>query len=151
MTERAPRYGALPPGTRAASLGPPGYSATLACEAASARQARLLVRGALRIWGLDGLTAPATLVVSELVANSVEHTRSHAIRVTVSRPWPALVRVAVTDTSRIVPELREADDEDEEGRGLAVIDTISARWGYDRLPWGKRTWAELRMPVGEKE
>lgn len=52
--------------------------------------------------------------------------------------------MAVTDKSRTMPEPRTASGADTGGRGLVVVDALCDRWGADRLPWGKRVWAEWR-------
>ncbi|WEB42325.1 ATP-binding protein [Streptomyces yunnanensis] len=124
--------------------GHPEYTQTLPCAAESAAPARILVRTALTAWGLHSVMDSGALVVTELVANAARHTRACAVRVTVTRPAGTVVRIAVVDTSRRIPEVRVTGIDDEYGRGLALIDALSQRWGYERLPWGKRVWAELR-------
>ncbi|MDT0542504.1 MULTISPECIES: ATP-binding protein [Streptomyces] len=128
---------------RPAATGRPSYSQSMLSEATSAIRARRLVRAACTAWGLPDLAVPTALIMSELVANAVMHSGSRCLRVTVSRPGPRWVRVAVTDKSRVLPAPRTADADDENGRGLAIVEAVSDRWGTDRLPWGKRVWAEL--------
>ncbi|MGW6309471.1 ATP-binding protein [Streptomyces niveus] len=128
----------------------PGYTQTLPCTARSVVPARSLVRTALGAWGLGHLTDTGALIVTELVSNSVRHTRTCSIRVTVSRPGETFVRIAVADNSKTIPMLRTTTgDDDETGRGLAIIDTLTWRWGTDLLPEGKRVWGDLRSEVGE--
>ncbi|WP_405849928.1 ATP-binding protein [Streptomyces niveus] len=128
----------------------PGYTQTLPCTARSALPARSLVHTALETWGLEHLSDTAALIVTELVANSVTHTRTRTIRVTVSRPSETFVRIAVADNSKTIPTLRTTTgDHHETGRGLAIIDTLTWRWGTDLLPEGKRVWGDLRSEVGE--
>ncbi|UUU22435.1 ATP-binding protein [Streptomyces sp. DSM 40750] len=128
---------------RPTSIGAPAYSETMPCEPESARRARLLISAALNTWGIGDLVDTATLIVSELVGNSVQHTPCSLLRVTVSRPAPHRVRVAVIDKSRTVPDMTTPVDDAEEGRGLFLIDVLSDRWGCDRHSWGKTVWAEL--------
>lgn len=132
------------PVTRARPTGCPGYSETLPREPGSAAVARRPVRAALAAWGMEELTDDGALIVSELVSNAVRHARSHAIRVTVTRPGPSRVRIGVVDKSTRLPELGEPRDEDEGGRGLPLVRALARDWGTDSLPWGKRVWAELR-------
>ncbi|WP_449485229.1 ATP-binding protein [Streptomyces avidinii] len=129
--------------SRPSGTGHPSYSETLPCEATSARPARLLVSAALRTWGIDELTDAAGLIVTEMVANSVNHTRCRLVRVTITRPSLRLVRLAVTDKSHDVPKLSRPSDDQEAGRGLALVASMSTRWGYDHHRWGKSVWAEL--------
>jgi serine/threonine-protein kinase RsbW len=126
------------------------YSRTLPCEERSAAAARALVLSALAKWGMDELADDGALVVSELVANAAEHTRTRLVRITVSRLSAELVRVAVVDKSRTHPGLCTAADTDECGRGLAVVAALTARWGTDPLPWGKRVWGELELCSGSQ-
>ncbi|MEU6083763.1 ATP-binding protein [Streptomyces sp. NPDC047108] len=132
------------PSTRARPTGCPGYSETLPCEPESAATARRLVRAALLAWGLDGYVEDAVVVVSELVGNAVRHSGSRSLRVTVTRPGAARVRIGVVDKSTMPPRPGMPEDEDESGRGLVLVEDLAAVWGSDPLPWGKRVWAELR-------
>ncbi|MGY0059697.1 ATP-binding protein [Streptomyces sp. LZ34] len=128
----------------ASRTGHPSYSQTLPCEPESARRARLLVRTACDTWHLPDLADPAALVISELVSNSVEHSGSRVMRVTVSRPAPDRIRLSVVDRSHAKPTQRTASEDDEHGRGLAIVEAVSDRWGTDPLRWGKRVRSELR-------
>ncbi|MFJ4923444.1 ATP-binding protein [Streptomyces sp. NPDC088725] len=136
--------------TRSNATGAPGYSETLPCEAASARRARSLVRDALTAWGLGCLVDSATLTVSELVANSTQHSGSRLIRVGIHLPMPDRVRIAVSDKSRAVPAVREAQNDEENGRGLWIVEEIAHQWGIDRRRWGKVVWAVLLVPGGAR-
>ncbi|WP_414504685.1 ATP-binding protein [Streptomyces sp. NEAU-L66] len=124
--------------------GHPGYSETLPRRPESVATARRLVRTALAAWGLEELADDGALVVSELVTNAVQHARSEVIRLVVSRPGPATVRIGVVDKSKAPPRHRPPGSEDDSGRGLVLLAALTAAWGTDRLPWGKRVWGELR-------
>ncbi|WP_120728014.1 ATP-binding protein [Streptomyces hundungensis] len=129
---------------RPTGTGAPGYTETWPCEPESARRARLLVSAALNAWGADELVDAGLYIVSELVANAINHTACRWVRVSVHRPGSGVVRIGVADKSRVTPELGRPDAGQESGRGLLVVDAMSWRWGYDREPWGKVVWAELR-------
>ncbi|MFD0074562.1 ATP-binding protein [Streptomyces sp. NPDC127166] len=125
--------------------GHPAYSQSLPRNARSAAVARRLVRTALTVWGLDSLTENATLVITELVSNAVDHSRLPSIRVIVSRPLTNRVRVGVVDRSRTVPTLRaDADGDSLRGRGLVLVDALAEEWGTELYRWGKQVWAELK-------
>jgi anti-sigma regulatory factor (Ser/Thr protein kinase) len=126
-----------------AATGRPAYTQTFPCEPESARRARLLVAIALGAWDLACLADAGKLIVSELVANSVEHTACHHIRVTISRPAQDRVRIAVIDKDTREPTPRAASEEDEHGRGLFIVTALAADTGTDRFRWGKRVWADL--------
>ncbi|WP_327678092.1 ATP-binding protein [Streptomyces sp. NBC_00467] len=131
------------PTTRARPTGHPGYSETLPRKPESAATARSLVRVALAVWGLDDMAEDGALIVSELVSNAVQHARRESIRVVIDRPGAACVRIGVVDFSKLPPAPKEPDDEDEGGRGLALVAELAEDWGTDPLPWGKQVWAEL--------
>ncbi|MBK3381029.1 MULTISPECIES: ATP-binding protein [Streptomyces] len=131
------------PTTRARQTGHPGYSETLPRQPESAATARRLLRTACAVWGLDALAEDGALIVSELVANAVQHARRESIRVVIDRPGAARVRVGVADLSRARPVQREADDSEEGGRGLRLVAALAADWGTDERRWGKIVWADL--------
>ncbi|MEU6483674.1 ATP-binding protein [Streptomyces sp. NPDC046887] len=128
---------------RACRVGHPGYSEKLPRQPESAAAARRLLRTACAVWALDDLAEDGTLIVSELVANAVRHARRESIRVVVERTAPRTVRVAVADFSHVRPELRTPKDDEEGGRGLALVAVMAADWGTDMRRWGKIVWADL--------
>lgn len=117
-----------------------GATYELPASITSARLARELVRNAL-----DGFEAPlveiAELLVSELVTNAVSHAQSAPVmRIDVSGD---AVRVAVQDASREPVEVRDASQDSPSGRGLLLVDTLAASWGWAPTPEGKRVWFTL--------
>jgi anti-sigma regulatory factor (Ser/Thr protein kinase) len=90
----------------------------------------------------------AALLVGELFANSIRHSGSGAPGQTVTvavAAWDGVVRVKVADRSGFgVPELRPADGEAEGGRGLQLVERLSARWGWHRDSGQTVIWFELR-------
>ncbi|RKN46669.1 ATP-binding protein [Streptomyces hoynatensis] len=123
--------------------GQPGYSETLPCTAESARRARRLVRTALIGWGLEGIAGDGELIVTELVANAVQHTWGHHVRVIVTHLGPGRVRIGVADRCRTRPVRRAPGDDDACGRGLALLEALAVCWGTDPKRWGKVVWGEL--------
>jgi len=129
---------------------PAEHSRSMPRAPESAAVARRLVRAVLDAWELSCLADSAELVVSELVANAAEHARPAAhrlhgatIRVGLTRVRTDRVRVTVTDLDRRVPKVRPAGDDQEHGRGLALVEAISEAWGVTPVRWGKHVWAEL--------
>ncbi|AZS70853.1 ATP-binding protein [Streptomyces lydicus] len=129
--------------TASRPTGHPGYSETLLRRPESVATARRLVRTALAAWDMEELADDGALVVSELVTNAVQHARSEVIRLVVSRPGPATVRIGVVDKSKAPPQHRPSGNEDDSGRGLVLVAGLADDWGTDLLPWGKRVWSEL--------
>lgn len=83
------------------------------------------------------------LVTRELSGNSVQHSGSgDRGRRSRSRSWPDLVRVEVTDRSSPgAPELRPAEGDAEDGRGLGLVARLAARWGWRRRGGRTATWS----------
>jgi anti-sigma regulatory factor (Ser/Thr protein kinase) len=82
------------------------------------------------------------LVVDELVTNAVVHART-PIQVLLSLR-AATLRVAVADRSERAPAPRAPHQDDENGRGLALVTALSHRWGVSaRRSGGKVVWAVL--------
>ncbi|MFI5615972.1 ATP-binding protein [Streptomyces sp. NPDC051567] len=98
------------------------------------------------------LAAPCAdleLCVSELVSNVIVHVgEGTPVTLVITRTAAGRTRVEVTDPDpRVWPVLRQATDEDEGGRGLALLDAVAARWGVFPGPYtGKTVWAELPHP-----
>jgi anti-sigma regulatory factor (Ser/Thr protein kinase) len=93
--------------------------------------ARLHTRLVLAEWGLTGLSEQAELVVSELMTNAVTASRSLEW-LTPVRLWMlsdrAQVMIAVWDANPHLPARVDADDLAESGRGLRLVDAITAHW-----------------------
>jgi len=56
------------------------------------------------------------------------------------------LRVDVHDTSRVLPMLVDAPVDAEAGRGLMLVTTLSAEWGFYRTPAGKAVYFTLAFP-----
>lgn len=125
-----------------------GSAVTIALpqSAQSARLARTAVRGAFARWGLtdEDLRHAALLVVSELVTNALRHGGGAEMQLEL-RLTPGHLRIGVRDTAtEALPAARSAEDDEETGRGLAIIDGVSDQWGVEHLgARGKRVWAQL--------
>lgn len=109
-------------------------------------QMRHITATCLRNWGLADLTDSATLVVSELVTNAVRYGKGHPIGLRVSTGADEL-RIEVVDGSTRRPRLQEADDDAENGRGLALVAALAREWGVSRD--GMTTWCALDLPPSE--
>ena len=121
-------------------------SVTVAGLAGRARVARAFVVAVLGPGHPCG--DEAVLLVGELFANSIRHSGSAAPGQTVTvavAAWDGVVRVEVADRSGPgVPALRPADGEAEAGRGLQLVQQLSARWAWHRDSGHTVTWFELR-------
>ncbi|MER6121754.1 ATP-binding protein [Streptomyces sp. NPDC001795] len=135
-----------PPGSEATR-----YDDTLPRDPESAGLARQMVTKAMAAWDLADLSADARLVMSELVTNTLDHAQGSCIRVHVTRIQDYGVRIAVDDRDHTRPEPRRTDWTQERGRGLYLVDAMSAVWGVDPMPWGKRVWAELHNETRKRQ
>jgi anti-sigma regulatory factor (Ser/Thr protein kinase) len=96
--------------------------------------------------GMAHLADTAALVLSELMTNALRHgrrTHEHAIA-TRFTPTADGMRVEVHDTSSARPRLKQAATDDENGRGLALVNALThGRWGVTPTTTGdgKTVWA----------
>ena len=106
--------------------------------------ARAAVRRALREWDLEALVDTAQLLTSELATNAVLHARTE-LEVRVERLGER-VRVSVLDRSPASAARRRYGLESGTGRGLGLVEALSAAWGTDPVEgWSKGVWFELDL------
>jgi MEDS: MEthanogen/methylotroph, DcmR Sensory domain len=110
----------------------------------AAREARHFVLDTLDAWGQQGLADDAAIITAELAANAVLHARS-VFTVVVSQAG-GYVKIAVKDTSPMMPEGGGLALAVRRGHGLAVVAQVARRWAVDPAPHGKVVWAELSAP-----
>jgi serine phosphatase RsbU (regulator of sigma subunit)/anti-sigma regulatory factor (Ser/Thr protein kinase) len=115
---------------------------TLAPELTSVREARSLIRDPLKRWGLADLIPVTELLVSELVTNAFRYAPG---QVTLRLVFEGALTVEVLDNSAALPRLRQAGEDDENGRGLQVVSQLADRWGARRTPAGKVVWTEQAL------
>ncbi|MFE0149905.1 ATP-binding protein [Nonomuraea sp. NPDC059007] len=86
------------------------------------------------------------LVASELMTNALQHAGGGAISVTL---WAEdnEAYLEVQDNSLDKPCVSVSADEDEHGRGLFLVESLSIEWGTDLLMDGKRVWARMRLQL----
>jgi anti-sigma regulatory factor (Ser/Thr protein kinase) len=131
----------------------------LASKPTAVRWARLHAKDLLGTWEVpESVAEPAFLIVSELVTNAVLHagqsrdyggSRPEAPRCSLNF-WLTRrgLTVAVYDQERTPPVRREASEDADGGRGLALVEALSNRWGYTypSSDSGKLVWARLPLP-----
>jgi CheY-like chemotaxis protein/anti-sigma regulatory factor (Ser/Thr protein kinase) len=102
--------------------------------------ARAAVRGALAGQPAEWADT-VVLLVSELLANAVLHARSASrLRVDLGE---AFARVEVEDAGSSLPDPSVPKADDEDGRGLFMLERLADRCGWNRVPGGKLVWFEL--------
>ncbi|HYZ80364.1 MAG TPA: ATP-binding protein [Solirubrobacteraceae bacterium] len=89
------------------------------------------------------------LMVSELATNCIRHERAsfHIAILGSSRE----IRVEVTDSGTGTPTMRSPGPNDPSGRGLQIVDMLSASWGVKpERPAGKTVWFTVPSATGER-
>jgi anti-sigma regulatory factor (Ser/Thr protein kinase) len=113
---------------------------------------RRVVSAYVVLWDFGHLAEVAALCTSELLSNVAKHVGSPECVLTVRRESDG-VRVTVSDTSRVLPVVREPDWEAEGGRGLMVVGQVADGWGVELTDGGKDVWIEVRArkaaPTGQ--
>ena len=114
--------------------------------------ARGHVRAIAHEWGLPGLADIAELLVSELVTNAVRASGRLRIRadlatVPVIGLWVVSDRTSMVihiwDGNDEMPVLKNSGPDDDSGRGLMLVDTLSKKWGAYRNEHGKTVWVMI--------
>ncbi|MFE3638423.1 ATP-binding protein [Streptomyces cellostaticus] len=106
-------------------------------------EARRELRDLLRHWGRPGRSEIAELLTSELVTNALVHTDRDAVLTAVVSAGGGL-RVEVRDFVARVPLPRTpVTDEDTNGRGLVLVESLADSWGVRPHEAGKSVWFEL--------
>jgi len=171
MTPMAPTRPIRPPNptTLAAATDPSAANGAgvrvcrvvrLASRLSAVSAARTEVEAAICAWCVAVDPDVAILLTSELVTNAVTHATAHASRngraarradaaeavLLVIAADDAGLRVDVHDGSGDLPVLADcpAEADAETGRGLLLVTSLSADWGFYRTPGGKAVYFTLR-------
>jgi anti-sigma regulatory factor (Ser/Thr protein kinase) len=119
----------------------------------AARAAREFTGQILRGWDLLILVDDAAVIVSELVTNALRHGggavngAAHEDVELILWRRSGQVVCAVTDPGTGTPVLVRPDPFGEAGRGLHVVQALSATWGWARLDGSRKAvWATMGVP-----
>ncbi|MGA8369938.1 MAG: ATP-binding protein [Acidimicrobiales bacterium] len=143
-------YSDLPTGQadRVDRVGRVEFLIPLPDDTTSAAHARAAVRESLTAWGIPELEPVASLVATELVTNAVIHADAGPTQLLLMLQDDRLrIEVSDGDSSRL-PRRMHREVTAEGGRGLALVDALSAAWGTlrPRRGLGKTVWCELDLP-----
>ncbi len=114
--------------------------------------ARGHVRSVAMEWGLAELADTAELLVSELITNAVRASERLRVRadlavVPVIRLWlvsdKSSLVIHVWDGNDEMPVRRDAGIDEESGRGLMLVESLSSDWGAYRETTGKTVWVKI--------
>jgi anti-sigma regulatory factor (Ser/Thr protein kinase) len=110
------------------------------------REARQWTSQTLQDWHRTASTHTIEQLVSELLANSIEHARTTSVGVClISTDRTVLIEVSDSDADRL-PARRSPGPDDTSGRGLLIVDELSDRWGVQVTDHGKTVWCEVAVP-----
>ncbi|MCO5996359.1 ATP-binding protein [Actinoallomurus sp. WRP9H-5] len=98
--------------------------------------AREFARECLTACGRTDLIEDAEEVISELATNAMRHGTPEGgyFAVRFERHRQGCVFDVIDRCPTVMPTLRDADDLDEGGRGLLLVEALTASWGYFRRP-----------------
>ncbi|WP_314173545.1 ATP-binding protein [Streptomyces winkii] len=111
-------------------------------------QVRRIVTAQLRYWRLEPLIDAAALGVTELLTNVHRHTGSDkhcTVELVFRRDH---LTVSVRDHDPRLPRVRTAEPSATNGRGLALIEAVSASWGMRAQNDGSGKIVWFTLPVG---
>ncbi|MEV0617132.1 ATP-binding protein [Nonomuraea sp. NPDC050404] len=95
-------------------------------------------------------TYTAELVVSELATNAIHHTRSGQsggrFGVTLHAGTTQLILAVHDEGGPSTPHLRQAENTDQSGRGLHLVESLTTKWGIHGDEGGRTVWALI--PLG---
>lgn len=116
-------------------------------DAQSVPLARDALRTTLESWGMAYLADRASLVLSELMTNALQHASNLGAEIEVSygaSPDSVHLEVFDADADRW-PRMRPASTTCDRGRGLQLVDAITdGRWGtQEHSGLGKVVWAYI--------
>ena len=118
----------------------------------SVPEARYRVRTALGFHHLDQDASDLEIITSELVTNVIQHVcgdGTETVGITLVRGRnPEAVTVIVSDSSPEGPAMRETPAGSERGRGLRIVEALSAHWGWYPENGGKAIFATIAKGPG---
>ncbi|MFD8865530.1 ATP-binding protein [Streptomyces sp. NPDC059590] len=132
---------------------PYAYRFTAPNSPKSPRVCRDAIAALLQANDLHDIADTARLLVTEAVTNVNQHTNSRVVHIdTLVRDGIATIAVRDSSPDRH-PYPREADPDEEGGRGLFLMQELAYAWGvtweHGPQPTGKHIWFELRDPLPE--
>jgi anti-sigma regulatory factor (Ser/Thr protein kinase) len=112
-------------------------------EPAAAAEARGQIRAAICGWDTPVDLDVAVLLTNELVTNAITHTAGEAITLIIQQYGSGELRVDVCDTSSALPVIANTSPDEETGRGLVLVASLSDEWGILRTRAGKSVYFTL--------
>ena len=121
------------------------YELRLTAEPQRLAVVRRIVTAHLRHWKMAEAVDLCLLGVTELLANVHRHVGPDAeCLLRLSCGADGLLRCEVHDASTMLPRVLAPDEEEINGRGLALVAALSADWGAQVEQTGKVVWFALK-------
>ncbi|MFC6937976.1 ATP-binding protein [Actinomadura yumaensis] len=118
-------------------------------HADAAARARVVVHELWRAWGLGALADEGMLMASELVTNAFVHGGGDTVTLSLGMARDrGEVVCGVGDSSPAPPRSGRAADDEEGGRGLALVAAMASSCGWYRVEGGKVVWFSQRASDG---
>jgi anti-sigma regulatory factor (Ser/Thr protein kinase) len=97
--------------------------------------------------GCEDAIDSALLIMSELASNAIQHaSESEAIKLICEVDDDGILTLGVFDYSKREPVILAAAEDDEYGRGLALVEALADEWGWHWHDVGKLVYARLKLP-----
>jgi anti-sigma regulatory factor (Ser/Thr protein kinase) len=116
---------------------------TLRPDPRSVAAARRFVAGTLAGWAHSDHVDTACLLVSEVLTNAIQHARAPIdLRLHLSARE---IVTEITDDCTHLPQRRLPELDDENGRGLMLVDALASSWGTRPVEAGRTVWFTLAL------
>ncbi|MGP3775411.1 ATP-binding protein [Streptomyces sp. SDT5-1] len=112
--------------------------------------ARRITAAFLAFWQVpERLAEDIVLIVSELVANAINHGASASpapghVSLRLQLPDDE-IRIEVIDSNPAPATMQSPSDEEESGRGLLLVSALADKWGVTED--GTKTWCTVNIPA----
>jgi anti-sigma regulatory factor (Ser/Thr protein kinase) len=148
---------------RAMNQPPPSQFMLMAAVPSAVGRARAYARWVLDTWALSAMADTTELLISELVTNAVKASgfvdEDVDERMLIGKVNPIylglsvlaeILLIEVWDASTELPQRRAAFEDDESGRGLLLVQTLTKDWGCDVVAsGGKIVWCKCLIRDAE--
>jgi serine/threonine-protein kinase RsbW len=110
----------------------------------SVQMARSYIPAVLSDHALGDYTEDAVMVASELITNAITHANAPEVSLELTcLEGSRGLAIVVTDPCPLPPVKRDPAADAVHGRGLQLVDALSARWGWQPRHPGKAVYAIL--------
>jgi anti-sigma regulatory factor (Ser/Thr protein kinase) len=123
------------------------HATTLPADGHSPSRSRAFIKAHLASHDLAALGEDMELVASELATNAVRHARTAFVLTLESDGRSVMVSVLDRGMGALVQASVASGLDATDGRGLMIVDTLSADWGVNRGTAFTKVWACFAMPV----